>query len=99
MISEIYLFGGYAKIPSIDFRLDVWIDDPMLMLRIKSDLHFRIWKAFAEHNIGIPFPQRDLHLRSGIPWEKIGAKSKAEAIEREIKEEKPQLLSKPSGGR
>jgi small-conductance mechanosensitive channel len=87
-------FIGFGD-SSIDFRLDVWIDDPMLMLRIKSDLHFKIWQAFAEHNVEIPFPQRDLHLRSGVPWEKIGRNSRAETIGREMKEEKLQDLVRP----
>ena len=29
-----------------------------------DDLHRRIRRAFKEHNIEIPFPQRDLHIRS-----------------------------------
>jgi small-conductance mechanosensitive channel len=29
----------------------------------RSDLRFRIFKAFREAGIEIPFPQRDIHLR------------------------------------
>ena len=32
-----------------------------------SDLHFQIDEAFREHDVEIPFPQRDLHLRSIDP--------------------------------
>ncbi len=34
--------------------------------RFKSDINFAIYKKFKEHNIEIPFPQRDLHIRSGL---------------------------------
>lgn len=73
-------FIGYGD-SSIDFRLDVWVNDPMLIFGVKSDLHYKIWEAFAEHNIEIPYPQRDLHLRSGIPWEMFNGKSSIETIE------------------
>ncbi|HXE91626.1 MAG TPA: mechanosensitive ion channel domain-containing protein [Terriglobales bacterium] len=33
----------------------------------RSDLYFAIFRAFAEKGIHIPFPQRDLHLRSAVP--------------------------------
>jgi hypothetical protein len=32
----------------------------------KSDLNFAIEEKFREAGIEIPFPQRDLHIRSGI---------------------------------
>jgi small-conductance mechanosensitive channel len=70
-------FMGFGD-SSLDFQLEIWLDDPMLSVRITSDLRFMIWKAFAKHNIEIPFPQQDLHLRSGVPWEQLGANSKAE---------------------
>lgn len=72
-------FLGFGD-SSIDFRLDVWLDNPMLMVSVKSDLYHEIWDAFAERDIEIPFPQRDLHLRGGIPWEELGANSRAETI-------------------
>jgi small-conductance mechanosensitive channel len=61
-------FMGFGD-SSLDFRLAIWMDDPLLMLGVASDLHFMIFKALAERNIEIPFPQRDLHIRSGVPWE------------------------------
>lgn len=56
---------------SIDFQLMVWIDDPLKTVLVSSELRYLIWDALAQHHIEIPFPQRDLHLRSGIPWEQI----------------------------
>lgn len=52
---------------SLNFRVLAWMDQPQQMPRYRSDLYFMIWEAFARNNIEIPFPQRDLHLRTG--WE------------------------------
>lgn len=52
---------------SLNFRLAVWTRQPRQIPRIRSDLFFLIWDAFQQHNITIPFPQRDLNLGSG--WE------------------------------
>ena len=51
---------------SLNFDLLVWIDDPSRQHFVRSDLNFAIVKAFREEGITIPFPQRDLHLRSGF---------------------------------
>jgi len=51
---------------SLDFRLLAWILDPREDLRISSDLRFAIDEGFRRASITIPFPQRDLHLRSGL---------------------------------
>jgi len=32
---------------------------------LRSELNFMISKTFKEHGIEIPFPQRDIHIRSG----------------------------------
>jgi small-conductance mechanosensitive channel len=60
---------------SLDFRLAVWVDDPMVMVAVASDLRYMILKTLAERNIEIPFPQRDLHLRSGLPAELANGQS------------------------
>ena len=49
---------------SLDFDLLVWINDPDVRNRVRSELRFSLFDAFAEHGIQIPFPQRDLHVRS-----------------------------------
>ncbi|MEO7113495.1 MAG: mechanosensitive ion channel domain-containing protein [Polyangiaceae bacterium] len=49
------------------FSLLVWIPDARLDLRVASDLRFEIDEAFREEKIEIPFPQRDLHLRTTLP--------------------------------
>lgn len=50
---------------SLDFELLIWTSEPHKQFVTISDLYFDIFKALAEHNIEIPFPQRDLHIRSG----------------------------------
>jgi len=49
---------------SIDFELRVWISDINLRLKVKSELGQAVDRYFREENITIPFPQRDLHVRS-----------------------------------
>ena len=50
---------------SLNFNLVVWTseytDRP---LPFKSALYFAIFRKFKEHKVEIPFPQRDLHLKS-----------------------------------
>lgn len=50
---------------SLNFELLVWIAEPSKHVRIKSDLYFTIEALLRQHQIEIPFPQRDLHVRSG----------------------------------
>ncbi len=50
---------------SLNFVLRVFsINQVQTPLKLKSELYFSIFRVFAEHGIEIPFPQRDLHLRS-----------------------------------
>ena len=50
---------------SLDFELRVWTTSQTRTPQIlKSDLYFSIFSLFKQENIEIPFPQRDLHLRS-----------------------------------
>jgi small-conductance mechanosensitive channel len=50
---------------SLNLELLVWVSDPSRQQPIKSDLYFRIEEIVRELNIEVPFPQRDLHLRTG----------------------------------
>ncbi len=49
---------------SLDFQLRAWTDRFDDWVIIKSDLTRAINKALVEADIEIPFPQRDLHVRS-----------------------------------
>jgi small-conductance mechanosensitive channel len=64
--SPLVRFTSYGE-SSIDFELLVWIDArKVARRRIRSRLYFAIFEALKEAGIEIPFPQRDLHLRSGF---------------------------------
>lgn len=52
---------------SIDFELVVWSSEMSARpSRYRSDLNFAIEQKFREAEIEIAFPQRDLHIRSGV---------------------------------
>jgi small-conductance mechanosensitive channel len=54
-------FGDNA----INLELRVWINDPQGgVASVKSEVLWGIWRRFREHGIEMPFPQRDLHLKS-----------------------------------
>lgn len=57
-------FLGFGD-SSLDFDLLAWISEPRKQFQIKSDLYFLIYQFFQERGVEIPFPQRDLHVRSG----------------------------------
>jgi small-conductance mechanosensitive channel len=57
------IFVGFGN-SSLDFELRCWISDIGNRLTVRSDLGCYIDKRFREEGIEIPFPQRDLHLRS-----------------------------------
>lgn len=51
----------------IALELMVWIADPENGAGgVKSDVSLAIWKAFKQAGITIPYPQRDLHIKSGL---------------------------------
>ena len=50
---------------SVNFELRFWISDPINGVgNVKSKVLLNLWDALKENNIEIPFPQRDLHIRS-----------------------------------
>ncbi|WP_317450833.1 mechanosensitive ion channel family protein [Sphingopyxis sp. LK2115] len=50
---------------SVDHEVRFWITDPEAGIgNIKGDVFLRIWDRFQESGIEIPYPQRDLHVRS-----------------------------------
>ncbi|PHZ83553.1 mechanosensitive ion channel family protein [Paremcibacter congregatus] len=50
---------------SVDFTLYFWVDNIIDgRKRPRSDVLFSIWRKFKENKIEIPFPQRDLHIKT-----------------------------------
>lgn len=61
------IFTGFGD-SSIDFEIRVWTSRQVTTPKIiASDLYFALFAAFKQEGIEIPFPQRDLHLRSVAP--------------------------------
>lgn len=57
------IFEGFGN-SSIDFTLRFWIHSIEDRLKIRSEVAVIVDRLFREEGIEIPFPQRDLHLRS-----------------------------------
>lgn len=49
---------------SLEFQLYFWTERIWRIENIKSELRFAIDEAFRKNGVTIPFPQRDLHIRS-----------------------------------
>lgn len=55
---------------SVNFDICYWIRDPQNGLaNVRSDVLLNIWDTLQENGIEIPFPQRDLHIKS---WPETG---------------------------
>ena len=59
---EVYFqrFGDSA----LHFEVMVWTGEPRKQFKVKSDLNYEIEASLRRYGITIPFPQRDLHVRS-----------------------------------
>lgn len=49
---------------SLDFQLYFWSTETFRVEFIKSELRYKIDAAFRQNGIHIPYPQRDIHIRS-----------------------------------
>lgn len=59
---------------SVDLEVRIWVADPMNgCANVKSKVMLKIWEKFHEYDIEIPYPQRDLHVRSvdGITMQQL----------------------------
>jgi small-conductance mechanosensitive channel len=52
---------------SLDHELLCWVEKPVLRGRVSHALNTEIYKRFLKEGIEIPFPQRDIHIRSVTP--------------------------------
>ena len=49
---------------SIDLELRIWVSDPEKGIsNVSSEVRLAIWSTFKEHQIQIPFPQREVSLK------------------------------------
>ncbi|MGY6744562.1 MAG: mechanosensitive ion channel domain-containing protein [Cecembia sp.] len=58
---------------SVNFRVLFWVEDIDVWVTIRDTVMRGIFKSFKEHGVEIPFPQRDLHVKSfpGLIQEKV----------------------------
>lgn len=54
---------------SLDFELVVWVEPHAVKRpgRVRAAYYWELETALKKYGIVIPFPQRDLHIRSGLP--------------------------------
>jgi len=65
---------------SINFDLRFWINDPANgAANVRSDVFMAIWDMLAEEGVEIPFPQRDVHVKSAPTDRKMHLESKDDA--------------------
>ena len=69
---EFKAFGESA----LEFDLLVWTSDPRIQQRLISDLNYRVEANLRRYQVQVPFPQRDLHLRSPQLEQVLGAVSR-----------------------
>ncbi|MEZ4659631.1 MAG: mechanosensitive ion channel [Caldilineaceae bacterium] len=51
----------------IDYKVVMYINSPMLIESIKSDVTQAIWREFRQHNINLTFPDMELHFNDSLP--------------------------------
>jgi small-conductance mechanosensitive channel len=64
--APVVIFNGFGD-SSLDFVLRAWVEDNDQFVTIQSSLALAVNRILVDHGIEIPFPQRDLHLRSVPP--------------------------------
>ncbi|NQU62640.1 MAG: mechanosensitive ion channel [Rhodospirillales bacterium] len=58
------LLTGFGD-SSVNLEIRVWINDPPNgVSNVKSEVFLNVWDLFHERGIEIPFPQRDIHIKS-----------------------------------
>ena len=68
--SPVVLFTEFGD-SSLNFELGVWTQEMTATpIHFTSQMNFIIEQKLRENDIEIPFPQRDLHVRSGLPESK-----------------------------
>ena len=61
-------FGDNA----VNFTIHCWINDPEEGTgNVRSDVLRQLWALFKEHDIGLPYPQRDLNLNQSEALDRV----------------------------
>ncbi len=64
--APVCLLKGFGD-NSVDLELRFWIGDPQEgTSNVKSEVLLNVWDKFKDNEIEIPYPQRDLHIRSSV---------------------------------
>lgn len=56
-------FVGFGE-SALEFKLNVFVRDLSDRVTVTHELHKKIYAAMRQHHIEVPFPQRDVHIRS-----------------------------------
>lgn len=59
------IFQGFGE-SSLDFRVLFWCKNRDIWVSLRSEVMDAIYKRFKQEQIEIPFPQRDLHIKSDV---------------------------------
>lgn len=57
------LFVGFGE-NSLNFSIRIFVSELSHRLQATHNIHLRLEKVFRAHKISIPFPQREIHIRS-----------------------------------
>jgi len=49
---------------SLDFQMIFWSKEIFRIENVKSDIRRAVYQKLAESNLTIPFPQRDIHIKT-----------------------------------
>jgi small-conductance mechanosensitive channel len=60
----------------LELEVRIWIGDAHNGVQnVKSAVLLRIWEKFKLREVEVPYPQRDVHIRSGSEPRKIAAEA------------------------
>jgi small-conductance mechanosensitive channel len=77
--NSVCLLTGFGD-SSVNLELRVWINDPQNgVSNVKSDIYLMLWDRLKAAGIEIPFPQRDLRIKSPVTVE-LSRQSPAESV-------------------
>lgn len=75
------LMTGFGD-SAVELEIRFWIEDPENgTSNVTSAVLVRIWDLFHEHGIEIPYPQRDIHIRTPLTVAGMLGKSEGSTIE------------------